>query len=85
MTTIRYTRYLHHAISRPAMLLSALLLCMLPILAGCTNTNSPAASGSPAGTTATSEAGTKSAAQKADDYARLVSQCSPLLFVCGTG
>lgn len=45
MTTIRYTRYLHHAISRPAMLLSALLLCMLPVLAGCANTDSPAASG----------------------------------------
>lgn len=58
MTTIRYFRYLHHAISRPTVLLSALLLCMLPVLAGCTNTNSPAASGSPAGTTATSEAGT---------------------------
>lgn len=50
MITIRYARYLHHAISRPAMLLSALLLCMLPVLAGCANTNNPAASGSPAGT-----------------------------------
>lgn len=58
MTTIRYFRYLHHAISRPTVLLSALLLSMLPVLAGCTNTNSPAASGSSAGTTATSEAGT---------------------------
>lgn len=57
MTTIRFTRYLQKAISKPAMLLSALLLCMLPVLAGCANTNSPAASGSPAGTTATSEAG----------------------------
>lgn len=64
MTTIRYTRYLHNTISKPAMLLSALVLCMLPVLAGCANTNNPAASGSSAGTTATSEAGTKSAAQK---------------------
>lgn len=50
MTTTRYSRYLRHTISRPAMLLSALLLCMLPVLAGCANTNNPAASGSSAGT-----------------------------------
>lgn len=58
MTTIRYFRYLLSGISKPVkLLLPALLLCMLPVLAGCANTDNPAASGSPAAAPSTSEAG----------------------------
>ncbi|QUL57519.1 ABC transporter substrate-binding protein [Paenibacillus tritici] len=65
MTTIRYARNLYNSISRPAkLLLSALVLCTLPVLAGCANSNSPGTSGSTAATTATSEAGADGPAHK---------------------